>query len=116
MSSHEVIARAEQWLSLLTDLRVIFGIGVSLIVYALVRPETTGWQPIASAPKDGTRILLWRAPWSEPRSGGWFPSPYDEGGGFFEANCVRVTATHWHPLPAPPVDPPTRAQAEEPTP
>lgn len=56
------------------------------------------WRDIASAPKQGS-ILLMHPRWREPRIGRWFPSPYDDGGGFYEANCSRVEAMWWHPLP-----------------
>lgn len=75
-------------------------------------PET-GWQPIETAPKDGTRLDLWAK--------AWLPA-FDR----FEyrrfADCVWMRggdnhkpywlnldkewcATHWQPLPAPPTPP-----------
>ena len=58
------------------------------------------WQPIETAPKDGTRILVaskmggvylvsW---WKGKRTARW-----DNG-----ARPLYSTPTHWHPLPAPP--------------
>lgn len=51
------------------------------------------WQPIESAPKDGTRLMLW-----DSRAGGyavtgaWVAGSADD----------HETITHWQPLPAPP--------------
>ena len=67
-----------------------------------------GWQPIESAPKDGTFVLLWDecvAPVpTVDRSGfvrtGRFTHPLTGGTGW---GCVeRRRVTHWQPLPAPP--------------
>lgn len=66
------------------------------------------WQPIETAPKDGTPVLLGRfAPgclldgrvsvdkWSLPEDGrGWI--------GFGKFNPEYWPATHWMPLPPPP--------------
>ena len=62
-----------------------------------------GWQPIATAPTDGTRVLV-AAPGrteeeacgfseSEPGSGGWFDA---------YGYVAGIQPTHWQPLPAPP--------------
>lgn len=74
----------------------------------------TAWQPIETAPKDGTRILLFDgmgiaiASW-------WVPDPtdFDDDDDFDEplpgwcvesAECVEFwhEPTHWMPLPEPP--------------
>lgn len=62
------------------------------------------WQPIETAPKDGTRILIA----TRSIDGGvqlvaWFGPAcaafYDETGDSY------IDATHWMPLPSPPQDP-----------
>ena len=79
----------------------------------------TNWQPIETAPRNGTEILLWRSD-TEVFLGRWIApcdflseSEYDSEIGWeepdwFFADFVhggRVTEgepTHWHPKPAPP--------------
>lgn len=72
------------------------------------------WQPIETAPKDGTRILLVTTygaviigRWSEEASGencqnfpGWQIVDCDD---CFYSRAER-TASYWMPLPAPPTD------------
>ena len=60
-----------------------------------------GWQPISTAPKDGTHILIFDefgecsvAWWQVDSDGSIFGWTTDGGD--------RVTATHWMPLPEPP--------------
>lgn len=64
------------------------------------RPREDAWQPIESAPKDGTQFL------------GFVPSYYRGQGGhalvlwldgeWYDAKAWTVTPTHWMPLPATP--------------
>ena len=79
------------------------------------------WQPIETAPKDGTRILLggrW-LPFDINPGGGWFAGVFswttisgnpdaDDyfwlGDGPSDASHYNVDFTHWHPLPPPPKD------------
>lgn len=63
---------------------------------ALKQPSVTGWQTIESAPKDGTRILLYTAPYGAG-SGHW-------DGKWHSHFCLNRhhTPTKWQPLPAPP--------------
>jgi hypothetical protein len=82
----------------------------------------TGWQPIASAPRDGRTLLLgyvnscgrWRTlrgqwysqsliedEWEEPENGspGWYETSVENDD---PPNCWQTEPTHWMPLPAPP--------------
>lgn len=68
--------------------------------------HTSAWQPIETAPKDGTVILAyipkthshktWMVSWSKTKLGEW--------GWFFELSwrIVGTGITHWQPLPEPP--------------
>lgn len=73
------------------------------------------WQPIETAPKDGTRVLLYRESrfeWTRIIVGQWDterfankPRPYwthdlERLTGKTEARATTVT--HWQPLPEPP--------------
>ena len=68
--------------------------------------EASGWQPIATAPKDGTEIVLYgaccpersRSRYAKDANVGWF------SGGEWKTRVYGETcdATHWMPLPAPP--------------
>ena len=74
------------------------------------------WQPIATAPKDGTHILACRnacditdvsvVRWDELASGGWmcmadgFRAIAAQGD--FGTDYQEITPTHWMPLPLPP--------------
>lgn len=66
----------------------------------------TGWQPIETAPKDGTNILAWWAnPHAEPIIISW-----DGHNGEWSLWCFCVDGStaateefsHWMPLPEPP--------------
>lgn len=69
------------------------------------------WQPIETAPKDGTPILCGRFVPRDRHNGrvrvDWWRS-YEEGCGFVgfgEFNQHYWPATHWMPLPDPPEAP-----------
>lgn len=72
------------------------------------------WRPIETAPKDGTRILVWAlhygrfrdiafARWEDLR-----PEPSDYwsdgrlGPGWYVSGASFVEPTHWRPVPDPP--------------
>lgn len=56
------------------------------------------WQPIETAPRDGTSVLCWSSVYDAPvvAKGG-------ADGTFWEGDWeYEVRATHWQPLPDPP--------------
>jgi hypothetical protein len=73
-------------------------------------PVAQGWQPIETAPKDGTEVLLWlQPPYNSIEKARWFdlwgnwqigefPEDSDEYCGIGSA-----LPTHWMPIPTPPV-------------
>lgn len=72
----------------------------------------SGWQPIETGPRDETLILLWA--WGEYKLGFWgiSPDPYKFEGwttGWRTVSGYDVgfdpigDATHWMPLPEPPL-------------
>jgi hypothetical protein len=66
------------------------------------------WQEIATAPKDGTRVLLYRPGCSTHIAIGWChgaSSRFADAIGWFNA-------THWQPLPSPPADQPKETSDE----
>ena len=63
------------------------------------------WQPIETAPKDGTKILIWGR--GGARVVRWSLGPYnrktrryDED--WADGGMFGFEPTHWQPLPAPP--------------
>lgn len=66
------------------------------------------WQPIETAPKDGTRVLGWdgESGWYscefEKLEGAWVAVPFSISGW----DPHHVSPTHWMPLPEPPDDTP----------
>lgn len=81
---------------------------------APVAAEPEGWQPIETAPKDGTEVVLWLgAPYSEVANAWWFepwanwqmgelPNALDD-----EMHGIgSAVPTHWQPLPAAPLTAP----------
>lgn len=77
---------------------------------ALEAAREDGWQPIETAPKDGTRVLLWYEWHDLPvvgdfRHGRWW-SVHSLGGNLAHPNGMDweevVRPTYWRPLPAPP--------------
>lgn len=69
-------------------------------------PTVTGWQPIETAPKDGTEIIIGHDKKGWRTVARWL----DDGEGFFEVNndpsdswgWGSMMPTHWQPLPSPP--------------
>jgi len=63
------------------------------------------WQPIETAPKDGTEVLLWFADFCGAPlvvSGHWVCEEGRELEASFEHSCGSGDADMWQPLPAPP--------------
>lgn len=75
------------------------------------------WKPIETAPKDGTRILLWFPNDAVAVSGLWYKYPEEREGphvfseSFFDWSVdndliimddLNKYPTHWMPLPEPP--------------
>lgn len=73
------------------------------------------WQPIETAPKDGTRVLVFSPDAREPQIFvAWLGSfilpgtKGEEDEGWIDAwsdDLVDAWPTHWQPLPAPPEQP-----------
>ena len=68
---------------------------------------TTQWRTIDSAPKDGSKILLWA--WGKVAIGEWDmqphhsqPRPYWTYDNRPVTTCRGHPPTHWRPLPPPP--------------
>ncbi len=71
------------------------------------------WLPIETAPKDGTEVDLWtvfkdgdgervtNAKWVDGPWPGWRAQEWDHGGMGWDP--IWGEATHWMPLPKPPV-------------
>jgi hypothetical protein len=92
------------------------GLAPGTLLYAGPAPKAGEWQPIETAPKDGTRILLgggaWGDDWRDSAPAvmvGWWEVPrrYDA----FWNTCAAEAGysmfpyespTHWMPLPAAP--------------
>ena len=66
-----------------------------------------GWQPIETAPMDGTRFIAWWQPCAQVPDGRWHECQWT-GGGWYHPFFAEPT--HWKP---PPVDGPHLAAAKE---
>lgn len=64
------------------------------------------WADIASAPKDGTYILIWSGCWRHPFVGRYIGDDFVLiDGADADATQTKYFATHWQPLPLPPRQP-----------
>lgn len=65
------------------------------------------WQPIETAPKDGTAILAWPVAYGDVEIVSWLGRRKLDGIWSVKhlslRACERVAPTHWKPLDAPPV-------------
>lgn len=116
----EIRARNRRNLQEVTDvsdlLRHVDRLSAELAKERERRGEVDGWQPIETAPKDGTRVLVWSVPianyynadepphvaiayWLERR-----PNEIRMGfhSGWVWHGMAGCTFTHWRPLPTPP--------------
>jgi hypothetical protein len=64
----------------------------------------TEWKPIASAPKDGTRVLLWNEKFTAPCSGQFYG--FDDWKMDSDIPPFAFQPTHWMPLPPAPTSHP----------
>jgi hypothetical protein len=74
------------------------------------------WQPIETAPRDRTPLVLWESHGAEPLIGWWCDfdcrwvaskTYYDtDGNACVVDNVYSEGVTHWMPLPQPPKDTP----------
>jgi len=80
--------------------------------------EMSGWQPIETAPKDGTKLLVGRFTGNNNSANhegliavDWYRTPGMMAGfiGFGKFNTTWWPPTHWMPLPPPP---PTSAEPQ----
>lgn len=73
-----------------------------------VTSEVSGWQPIATAPKDGRMILLYPSScWTEDTEYDYEVSYWDKDlRAFAQSACPDDFDgfTHWQPLPSPPAE------------
>jgi len=60
------------------------------------------WQPIATAPKDGTTVLLFAPGWDSAKTGWTFGKDDWQDCPFHHHGYPAYEPTHWMPLPAPP--------------
>jgi len=64
--------------------------------------EGEPWQPIETAPKDGTKVMLWSAEFDSSRNGVMVGSFVDYAD--YWQPFIPVRWTHWRSLPLPPAD------------
>lgn len=107
MTDDEIDAKCERVVHDMTLTQLCDDTDELLALLGLGAPPTQtephAWQPIETAPKDGTIIDLWR---NGERLTGYRWKEQARNTGFFEGipyglSCVR-DASHWMPLPVPP--------------
>jgi hypothetical protein len=69
---------------------------------AAAMPHLVGWRPIDTAPKDGTKVLLWWPHWSEIPMVGECRYQKWRANDAIEDSSTTIGPTHWQPLPPPP--------------
>ncbi len=81
--------------------------GVTLPIHNLPeeRVDVMEWQPIETAPKDGTGMLTIRSN-GHIAKGTWYDNPFGRKDTVIDTATGKWwSVTHWMPLPAPPVTP-----------
>lgn len=66
----------------------------------------SNWQPIETAPKDGTRVLLWSRGFL-PMLGAWLEHTgmaYQKPAWWSNNVPIIPQPTHWFPIPTPPAE------------
>lgn len=63
-------------------------------------PRCSGWQPIETAPKDTTEVIVMIRP--KVIRLGWYFAPSSMTFGWRDENNRSIKPTHWMPLPPPP--------------
>lgn len=69
------------------------------------------WQPIETAPKDGTHVLTFVREMPNPICVGWYQEDNDDGEIVGTWRDDGGSPTHWMPLPEPPEDETLEGQA-----
>lgn len=82
----------------------------ALATGAAVPPE--GWRSMEDAPKDGTRVLLWKEATKEHYVAAWMHG--DHPGWCTPDGFEIFRATHWQRPPKPPAPPPAAEKEERP--
>lgn len=59
----------------------------------------TLWQPIETAPKNGTYVLLWVPGFNTPDIAGWVDGSWATPDDHSDLCCPYGGPTHWMPLP-----------------
>jgi len=96
------------------------GIAEAMRAYAtaaVMADRAERWRPIETAPRDGTRILLWERFTDYPVVGYWLNESWNAETESYEVSCGTwcyggcvydcidpKQVTHWQPLPQPPAE------------
>lgn len=70
----------------------------------LQRLRSNAWQPIETAPRDGTEILIFIPDCDQAVASYQYGDDEDMAGWWGDGGFHYADPTHWQPLPAPPSD------------